>query len=56
MQYLDLSIVKGNVVEGLTLDGGDDQLSSSSHSASGSTSSSHSDRNCSESSASDFAY
>ena len=56
MQYLDLFVVKGDVAEGLTLDAGDDQLSSSSHLASHSTSSSHSNRNYSESSASDFAY
>jgi hypothetical protein len=37
LQYLDLSAVEGDVVEGLS---GDDQLSSSSHSTLGSTSSS----------------
>jgi hypothetical protein len=50
LQYLDLSIV-----EGLSSNGGHDQLSNSSHSTSSSTSSSHSYRNCSESSASNFA-
>jgi hypothetical protein len=55
LQYLDLSTIEDDVVEGLTSDGGDDRLSSSFHSTSGSTSSSHSDCICSESSASDFA-
>jgi hypothetical protein len=52
LQYL--FAVEGDVAEGLSSDGDDDQLFKSSHSASGSTSSSHSDKNCSESSASDF--
>jgi hypothetical protein len=54
LQYLDLFAVVGDVTEELSSDGGNDQLSNSSHSASGSTSSSHSPRDCSESSASDF--
>jgi hypothetical protein len=55
LQYLDLYVVVGNVTEGLSSDGSDDQLSNSSHSALGSTSGSHSHRDCSESSAFDFA-
>jgi hypothetical protein len=52
--YLDLFVVKVDVARELCLDGGDDQLSSSSHSTSGSTSSSLSNRNCNKSSAFDF--
>jgi hypothetical protein len=55
LQYLDSSAVVDDVTEELSSDGGDDQLSNSSHSASCSTSGSHSHRDCSESSASDFA-
>jgi hypothetical protein len=42
LQYFDLSVVEGDVTEGLSSNSGDDQLSNSSHSASGSTSGSHS--------------
>jgi hypothetical protein len=55
LQNFDLSIVEGDVVEGLCSDCGDDQLSNSSHLTSGSTSSSHSHRNCNETNAYDFA-
>jgi hypothetical protein len=44
-----------DVTEELSSDGGDDHLSNSSHSASSSTSGSHSDMDCNKNSASDFA-
>jgi hypothetical protein len=44
LQYLDLSAVVADVYEELSSNGGDDQLSNSSHSTSGSTSGSHSHR------------
>jgi hypothetical protein len=46
LQYLDLSAFDSHVVKGLNSNGGDDQLSSSSHLASSSTNSSPSNRNC----------
>jgi hypothetical protein len=55
LKYLDLSAIVDDVTKGLSSDGGDDQLSSSFHSTSGSTFGSHSHRDCSESSASNFA-
>ena len=54
MEYLDLFVVVGEVSKELSLDASDDQLSYSSHLASGSTSGSHSHRDCSENSASNF--
>jgi hypothetical protein len=55
LEYLDLSTVVGEVSEKLSSDASDDQLSYCSHSTLDSTSGSHSHRDCSESSASDFA-
>jgi hypothetical protein len=55
LQYLDLSAIEGDVAEGLSSNGGNDQLCSSSQLALGRIFSSHSDRNYNESSASDFA-
>jgi hypothetical protein len=55
LQYLDLSAIVGDVTKELSLDGGDDQLSNSSHSASCSIFGSHSYKDCNESSASNFA-
>jgi hypothetical protein len=54
LQYLDLSAIVGDVTEELSSNGGDDQLSNSSHSASSGTFASHSHSDCSESSASDI--
>ena len=54
LQYLDLYAVEGDVAKGLSSNGGNDQLYSSSQLALGRISSSHSDRNFNESSASDF--
>jgi hypothetical protein len=48
------SAIVGDVTEELSSNGGDDQLSNSSHSASSGTFASHSHSDCSESSASDI--
>jgi hypothetical protein len=55
LEYLNLFAIVGEVSEELSSDASNDQLSYSSHSALGSTSGSHLHRDCSESSASDFA-
>jgi hypothetical protein len=55
LEYLDLSAIVGEVSKELSSDASIDQLSYSSHSASVSTSGSHSHRDCNESSGSDFA-